>query len=370
MNFKKKFFHLLIAALCLFPALAQPSIINGNLDVRGNIVGGVRTIGPTNLTLNLSGGSLSIRCGNAICSTSNPGWLTLPSNTAGQMQTFKITSAPSFQDDANVSDSDFVGNGTCSWGTTAGAAWPNNVPLLIGVVHDGTSPVFLLARGPVMATGASTNIGYKDNCPSSASQTNIIAMTSTDVTSTHANKAITWLGSVRATKSASDDWTFSTLDDGDGIGIFYNFGIRQFDMPTNQMGSSAGAYVSVSGGTPPTYTANNNSKYKVLLHTGETCHAFDHNNAAGGTAGAGANPINIATAFVAKNNTGLTSRAVGIAYNAGSLSAIVNAFIVENTSAIKLEYQSTIVDGREYVTGARQNNAVRNIAGNICYQAF
>lgn len=190
MNVRKKL--LFLFAAMLLPSVARASIMYGDLDVRGGVVGGVRNLGPENLVLSLSGGTLKVQCVNAAgtiadCSATNPGWITLPSNTAGQTKNFKITTSATFGD-STAGDSDFVGTGTCSWGTTAATAWGQNMPLLLGYFHDGTNAHPVLARGPVLTSGASTNIGYQDVCPSSASQNNVIALTSTNVTSTHANK--------------------------------------------------------------------------------------------------------------------------------------------------------------------------------------
>lgn len=365
MSFKKKLTGLLVAALCLLPSFGQALTINGNLDVRGNIVGGVRRIGETNnLTLSLASGILKIQCGNADCSTSNPGWITLPSNTAGQMVTYKITSSPQFGD-ATAGDSDFVGTGTCSWGTTAAVAWGNDMPILLGAFHDGTTVVFGMARGPVLTTGASTNIGYQDNCPSSADQKNVIAMTSTNVTSTHANKAFFLIGAVRATKNASDNYTFSALDNGDGVQIFYNFTGRKFSMPTGQNGANSTKYFSVSGGTAPTYTLFSVLDYYLDLNGRVTCDAR-FGNTSGGTAGAGTSDNVLAAPY--KSQAGMNYFGEGFFDNTG-LSTIGQFQIAAGTTNIRGLYQSTIGTATTFISGNLQNGATRGFSGFISYQA-
>ena len=57
MRFFKKFAGLFVAAMLLLPSLGQAYTTNGNLDVRGNIIGGDPTLASTNLSLALSGGT-------------------------------------------------------------------------------------------------------------------------------------------------------------------------------------------------------------------------------------------------------------------------------------------------------------------------
>ena len=371
MRFFKKFAGLFGAALLLLPSLGQAYTINGNLDVRGNVVGGIRSIGETNnLTLSLASGILKIQCGNADCSTSNPGWVTLPSNTAGQMVTYKITTSPQFGD-ATAGDSDFVGTGTCSWGTTAAVAWGNALPVLIGAFHDGTTLVIGMARGPVLTTGASANIGYQDNCPSSASQNNVIAMTSTNVTSSHANKAFFPIGAVRATKNSSDNYTFTALDDGDGIQNFYNFGAREYDMVTGQMGAASGSFFTVASGIAPTYTLVNTYKWKMGLD-GIVKTQYVFQNTSGGTAGSGANLCSLAGPYQFLNySTYKPMMGAAEIFNSGSLDSVA---IVEVNSATNglfdHMYQSTIVNGISRLTGNSQNNVSRLVRGSFQYVAF
>lgn len=369
MQLKKKLSGLLIAALCLLPSLGQAYTIQDNLDVRGNIVGGVRRIGETNnLTLSLASGILKIQCGNADCSASNPGWITLPSNTAGQMVTYKITSSPQFGD-ATAGDSDFVGTGTCSWGTTAAVAWGNAMPLLLVAAHNGTTVVFGMARGPVLTTGASTNIGYQDNCPSSASQNNVIFMTSTNVTSSHANKRAFPIGAVRATKNASDNYTFTALDDGDGISNFYNYLVREYDFPEGQNGAAAGTWFSVVSGTAPTYTGTKSYKYKIYL-SGDVKISVYCRNTSGGTAGAGTNSLNLHLPF--KFGSVSTERTKAMAYvkNGTAIDAMAIVEPFGNLYAAQISYMATVPAGIAFVQGAHQNNVTRSLDADVIYSAF
>ena len=372
MRLKKKLAGLLIAVLCLLPSFGQAYTIQDSLDVRGNIVGGVQGLGSNNLSLSLASGILKIQCIPASgiaadCSATNPGWITIPGSVAGgQTRTYKITSSPQFGD-ATAADSDFVGTGTCSWGTTAGVAWGNDMPILIGAFHNGTTLVFGLARGPVLTTGASSNIGYQDNCPSSPSQNNVIAMTSTNVTSSHANKAFYPIGAVRATKNSSDNYTFTAFDDGDGIGIFYNFGQREFDMPTGQNGATSGRYFKANGGTAPVWSTNV-LKYRATL-TGLIFLNmwFDGD---GGTDGATAVLALLAPPYdaLASSQQDRFAGAVYVKWNAGANAQVATSYFSGNNGvAIRRNNSASQVldmNNSDFINGGR------SWIGSILYSAY
>lgn len=314
--------------------------------------------------------------GNALSASNKLKAVIKKSTGAPLVVTF--TSSPSFQDDAHASDSDFVGTGTMSWGTTAAVAWGNDMPFLLGICtadDSGTTPVMVIARGPVATTGASTNIGYHDNAPSSASQNNVFALTASNITATHANRPITWIGSFRMTKSASDDWTVTALDYGDGINNFYNFGTREYDMVVGQMGVVSGRYFVVSGGTAPTYTATNFYKYTISMLGFVNC-IFQFINTSGGTAGSGTNACAMTSPYRYKDYTSFgsgTKPTIGTCYisNLGSVDTLGNILFDSGTSGlIHLAYQSTILTAAATMSGNNQGNVSRKLMGSFSYQAF
>lgn len=238
--------------------------------------------------MNLSSGTFSIvgADGNAL-SASNK-MKAVIRDSVGKPITVTFTTGPSFQDDAHAVDTDFVGTGTMSWGTTASTAWSPAMPFLLGICSaddSGTTPIMVLGRGPVLTTGASSNIGYWDNAPSVASQNNVFALTATNVTATHANRPITWVGSFRMVKSAADDWTVQAFDSGDGIGNFYNFGRRKFTMAQGQNGAAASRFMLANGGTTPQWTTMF-YEYSISMDTG-FCTVGIRFDGDGGTDGAG-----------------------------------------------------------------------------------
>lgn len=308
--------------------------------------------------------------GNALSASNKLKAVIKKSTGAPLVVTF--TSSPSFQDDAHASDSDFVGTGTMSWGTTAAVAWGNDMPFLLGICtadDSGTTPVMVIARGPVATTGASTNIGYHDNAPSSASQNNVFALTASNITVSHANRPITWIGSFRMTKSASDDWTVTALDYGDGINNFYNFGTREFDMPTGQNGAASGKYGKNNGGTFPTFTAVNVWKYRINVN-GDLFFEIRLRNTSGGTLGAGAVDTIVVCPLIPKAADSTRFYRGQALLQGASLSNFGEYEIQSDTSDMKFAYNSTVPTATAQVQNTHMNNAARTLECYGSYKAF
>jgi len=347
--------------------LHDPVDSTGYLQVTSN-----NNIVVHNFRMKLSAGILSF-CGNDgnDFSSTNIGVIKLRSTTTGKWDTVEFTSAVTF-DDATAADSDFTGSGTTSLGTTAAVAWGNSLPVMFYVATDGTTPYIFFSRNPcATATPLTTYIGYKDVAPGTSNQTNFMAMTGTNVTVTHASRACTPIGSARLTKNSSDNWTWTTLDNGDGVLNFYNFGARLLQMPIGQNGATASKYFNNNGGTAPTYTAENNYFYYITLNGRVYCDFF-FSNAAGGTVGAGAVELTLTAPLAAiwGAATNIRSHGSGIVSNSGSLAALVVTRIAGTTTSIRFEYQSTLVTATTAVTNVLQNNATRTVTGTINYPAF
>lgn len=321
-----------------------------------------------NMKLALSGGTLSIvgQNGSALA-PSNPGYV-VAQNESGQKVLLTFTSSPSFGD-STAGDSDFVGTGTWSWGTTAGVAWATDMPILISVGSDGTTPYAFMSRGPVLTTGAGTNIGYADNAPSAAAQTNVGAMTTTNVTATHANKALTPIGSFRIQKNSSDNWTFTTLASGDGIGEFYNFGTRIFTFPAGQNGATASRFFKANGGTAPDFTTEDATYISYLSGYVKYTFFFDGD---GGTDGAGAVtllgalPVAVVSATNAEKYTGM----VFINWNNGLNNQVCSTYL---NPADTLSFAIRRNNSASQVLSAQNGDflaGARSIVGEISYQAF
>lgn len=309
--------------------------------------------------------------GNALSASNKLKAVIKKSTGAPLVVTF--TSSPSFQDDAHASDSDFVGTGTMSWGTTAAVAWGNDMPFLLGICtadDSGTTPVMVIARGPVATTGAGTNIGYHDNAPSSASQNNVFALTASNITVSHANRPITWIGSFRMTKSAVDDWTVTALDHGDGINNFYNFSLREFSMPVSQNGASSGKFFVNGGGVAPTYTdaAACAYLYTIGLDGRTKGHAYFENDS-GGIAGSGSQDLVMAMPYIKTNQGATVGRdyvGFGDCNEASGTQARVLCDLGQNSSTVRFLNTTSFLT----ILNVDQSSAARFVNINFDYKAF
>lgn len=318
--------------------------------------------------LSLAAGLLKIVGDNGSdLSSSNPMYIVAANSTGGKT-VLTYTTSPSFSD-STAGDSDFVGTGTWSWGTTAAVAWANDMPILLQAGTDGTTPHVFMCRGPVLTTGASTNIGYQDNAASSASQNNVGAMTATNVSSTHANQVLTPIGAFRAQKNSSDNWTFTALGNGDGLNVFYNFGSREYDVPLGQNGATSGKYGKNNGGTFPTFTAQNIFKYKLTLAGGLI---FDQRlrNTSGGTLGAGAVDTIVCMPLIPQSaDSSRFNRGLALIQGVG-VSCFGEWEVVNNSSDMKYAYTSTTPTATAQVQNTEMNQAARTLECYGNYQVF
>ncbi len=339
--------------------------VPGNNNVAYTLTNTAHAIGLIhNFKLTLASGTLTLDGINNTWTSTRGGYVN--QNFGSTNRIINFTAAQTFQDSSHGVDSDFVGTGTMSLGTTAAVAWGSAMPFLVGVCTDGTTPIVVMSRLPVATTGASNNIGYKDNAPSVASQKNVIAWTTTNVTVTHANAPITWIGSVRVVKTGADDWTFQTLDSSDGIGRFDNYGIRNFTFPSGQNGAASGKYFKDNGGTAPVFT-NNNSIYTITMD-GKITYKFRYEGD-GGTDGATAVALQLATPF-ATADTGATDffgRYTGfITWSAAANSQSCFPEFTPNSTTL-LWFRNSSATARTQFNNNDFPNGGREVSGQIIY---
>lgn len=218
--------------------------------------GNSQTDGAYNLGIDLTSGTFTIQGsdGNTL-SSSNVGYIYMPSSTVGQSIQYQITTDQSFDDASAAGGSDIIGN---LFGLTTGVAESNDVPFYIYAVSDSTEATvsFGISRIPnLVVTPAAGSLGS----PSSATadvQASVFFFDSVTLAN-YAARPVICIGSFRMTMSASDDWTVSTLAANDGMGKFQE-GIV-FDVVAGQYGNAAGKYFADNGGTAPAFTSNTNS---------------------------------------------------------------------------------------------------------------
>lgn len=307
---------------------------------------GKLSTGTDQFSLSLSSGTLSLKDaeGNTI-SPSNPVKIQLR-HTDGTLKTYYITEEFSFRDDANATKSDFLNAGSTDgmeFGLTAATAAASARPMCIGWIHDGTTAIPAMSPLPMRrSTGAATNIGYKEVKPATASDTNIVAWTSSDITTSHANKMFIPFATVTTTMTSAEDHTFAlSVTSGDGVGedaLNYNFGTRNFPQSTGQNGAASGRCFLANGGTVPVFTTE--QLYYRLTRTGE-CFVDGYFNGDGGTDGVGAVEAQLALPYkYPTGNVQIIQQHLGYASGATTLTsgADIKGVLTQNTSYIALRY--------------------------------
>lgn len=258
---------------------------------------GSRTPGwVNNIGMSLSGGTFKLVQANGSDFTADdPGWVTLPSTTSGQLVTLKATDANHlFVDDAGTSD--IVGE---EFGVTTGVAWGQDRPFYLYACNPDNTDAnlkFFISPNPALKKSPVTaNIGYHDNPMATPSDNGAFFLTATDVTTSHDEVPCVLIGCFRMRMSASDDWTVQTLSssEGDGIRVDPYVG-KRFTLPLGQMGAASGEYLKANGGTPPTWT-NKSYQYSVGLDGNVFC--WISLDGDGGADGAGAVATQIVLPF-------------------------------------------------------------------------
>lgn len=200
-----------------------------------------------NIGFTLSTQTLTVHSadGTALSST-NPGYILVedPAN-ANQMKVFTVTSNQS------MLNTEMNGN---TFGTTASTAWSSALPLFLYAMTNDTSTSiqFSLGRIPHLGTSPAAAIIGDPSAANADQEYSLYSLDDITEADWDANP-VACIGSLRATKDASDIWSFTTMDNSDGIGKFNSE--RMFDFPEGQFGSSSGSYILANGGTAPTFTS-------------------------------------------------------------------------------------------------------------------
>lgn len=202
----------------------------------------------SNLGCTLSAGTFTITdAGGAALSATNPGWVTLPSQTAGRLVSIKVTANQDFIDDSGASE--IITN---IFGVTSGIAWADDCPFYIYAVPNDaeTAIAFMISRIPhATRSPVQAAIGAPDDAVAD-DEGDFFSFDNLDETLYDENPCLC-IGSIRMRMTASDDWTVQTLTDQDGIGRFHFDTF--FTFPLNQNGAEANTYIAANGGTAPTF---------------------------------------------------------------------------------------------------------------------
>ena len=258
-------------------------------------------IGVSNLGISYSGGTFTVHGydGTAL-SASNPATIWMNPNTGasagGQLKKYTLTANQTFQDDAGTSD--IVGN---LFGTTTSVAWGLEMPMYLYAVANndpGTNsePEVAICLCRVPHRVGSPLVGTIGDPSSAVADTDASMWSIQDITEAdYASQPCLCIGSIRMTKSASDDWTVQTVSTVvDGIGRFQERGV--FSMVQNQNGASASAISSsVGGDTLPTF-ANVGAVYQITKE-GLVQYLWNFNAVSGAGVGTGNLRVHIPLSF-------------------------------------------------------------------------
>ncbi len=266
-------------------------IINGNLDVTGDVAAGILKPGVYNIGCSLNAGVFKLTQANGNdfgINNDERGYVVIPSIIQGRYVKLDVTSASHAFEDATAS-SDLIGE---NFGTSSGIAWGSVRPFMIYAVNaDDTSANLKFAISPKpnfynSPTGSS--IAYHHAPMSAHSDNGMFFLTATNVTATHAIKPSIRIGCFRMSKNSSDNWTIATLATSDGINNFGCFELvdQGYGFPLNQMGAEADTHGFSNGlGTAPVFLTEN---YRYIIDINGRCRVFIAFDGDGGIDGTGA----------------------------------------------------------------------------------
>lgn len=263
----------------------------------------VRTkrIGETeNLGLTVSAGVLTLcSASGAALSSTNPGYVTLPSvSNAGRSVTLKVTSNRTFNDSSSGS-SNFGASGT-TFGETVNVAWNSIMPFYLHSCNlDDTDAnlEFYFSRNPVSIVISSRH-GFKGTAPVTNDIVNAMFMRATSPAS-YVGKPAVRIGGFFASKNSSNDWAFGLSSNTalQGITPIPHVSTR-WAMAQGQNSAVASSWLFTSG-TAPTWASlwttesQNTYGYEVQLN-GQVSVYFNTTDRGNCTNGSGGNDLYLA----------------------------------------------------------------------------
>lgn len=287
MTIKSKVFKVMSWAVgaALVSSIAWAAV-NWKVDSFGNIKAARSSVllqagESSNCKLQYSGSTLSIvgSDGNAL-SSSNPCLVGMPNGAAPLEFTAPVSTTFGAASDT---DGNLLG--------ISEANWSEDMPWFLHACQGNTKNYFTLSRKNKRLTytgSAATDICQKGDADCDDNK-DMFIMDSGLTLADETNKFCLAVGSLRTTyATAGNAWTVTALTSQDGFGQFQP-GVS-FNMALGQNGAASGTVLVSSGTLPsftsmkPTYKVDMDGKYFIEYHLG---------NSSGGTAGSGANSIDI-----------------------------------------------------------------------------
>lgn len=314
--------------------------------------------GAYNIAIEYSSPTFTVQgIGGRDLSTSNPGYIVLPSKSTGQLIRIPVTANQNFIDDSGASE--IINN---LFGLTTGVAAATDIPFcLYAVSNDNEDAIaFMISRrfGRTISPSAA-NIGAPDDAVAD-DFADFWSLESLDETLYDQNPCIP-IGSFRMQMSSSDDWTVQTLNFyNDGIDRWQNEGL--FQVPAGHFGAASGKYFSDEGGTAPGFT-NNNFEYCVYPNgVVRLIFAFTVVN----VAGVGAVDARLQSPFITNGGYSVGEYGAGFYYdNSVTDFQICNCAIANDTNDIR--FINPTINTASYLEN-QDFDSSDQIYGSITYQ--
>ncbi len=201
-----------------------------------------------NMGLDYTNPTFTIQAANgSALSATNNALVILQSNLdPGETIIYRITANLAFNPATAMTGNTF--------GTTAGVAWANEMPMFLYAVAstDDTLCTFMLSRVPHRNFSPVAGNIAKVGSAVATTEGSFFAIDSTITVANYATSCCHCIGSVTMTKSAGDAWTMGALAINRGIGQYLD--TEFFEMPLDQNGAvRSGMSSSVGGNTIPTW---------------------------------------------------------------------------------------------------------------------
>lgn len=273
-------------------------------DIKGGKISRAGALTPgwiSNLGISYSGSTVTITAADGTpLSTSNPGYVTVPSTTGGQLVTLKVTSGGSFVDDTGSSN---LTNKV--FGITSGSDWNYDCPFFIYAINKGNSDIdgvdghsfFGIARVWTMKTTSSNSALVVKNSSASANNVGCMMILGDVTLANYLSLPIQLIGSFRMQWSSSTtDWTVQSLGATDGLGqqaLDRTFATL-WRFPVGQNNAATGTHILTNGGTAPIFST---LEYYYAIYRNEMVTLFINMSGDGGTDGSGAVQTQIAAPY-------------------------------------------------------------------------
>jgi hypothetical protein len=325
--------------------LAAPSSLKALTDAR--VLTGV----VQNLGLTISGGTLTLTAadGSAL-SGGNPGKVFIGSNVNfGQMIQYTLTAPQTITEAALAGGNLF--------NTVTGRAWADQMPFFVYLVasNTDTNPVMMICRQSHHYI-ASATIGVSGS-PVADSQ---FSFFSASAPANYVGQSCVCIGSIRMTKDSANAWTFTALNETDGIGRFKEGEL--FDMASNQgVSAAAGFFLNI---TPPVFTTNV-AKYSIDRQG--MCYYYWNFQGDGGTDGSGASACELVVPFDIDGSQGASifRRGGGAASAFFAGATRTNLFYVWPFTTQSIQFKRT--DTNANLTNAAFTNGDRSLTGSAIF---